>query len=923
MFVLMSFSYLLFSADTGIITGRVMDSETGKPLIGADVYLCGTELGAATDLNGEYTILNVPVGTYQVIAAYLGYNDFTYENVTVNAQDITHLDFSLQPTVIAATVHDYDYPPELIIDTWNTQNISYLYFAEQYHVVPVIHVNRGSIAHLPFTTLEQLLMLQPSTVQTDSGLHMRGGKHNEIVYYIDGIEIRVPNLGEQPAQINPSAIDVLSIIKGGLGAEYGNALSGIVNITTKQGGVKHHGNLYYLTDELFTSSKLNSGYNKYDFSISGPMPIMRRRLRYFVSGELLFSDANQTALYKVSSPRNDYCTQARMIYLFPNAKGRISISGFKSREQHMVWKPSCNDTMSELIYLFDRPMNRSKTRIVSAKFGYMLNAKTLMNLVVGTTHFDRVYGSRDLVWEDQNDQKWFNDYQLKNEHLIAYLLSETIPPRWILIDSMDFDQASHHSFRKDAYGIKGLFAYVEEFPVWSFWHNNDIQIRGDIIRSLGKYHETKTGFDFVKCDIRYYNRKAPPYSKNLYDFRFYHRNPYKLIGYLQDKINLVGIIANLGIRFDLFDANTFTLYSPHNMTWDSITYSDPIISVSPRFGVSLPVTHRMRFRFNYGHYYQIPPFDYMYNTSDTAVIRLLLYNGENVFSNISLKPEKLVAYEIGFENIYQRNIFFSFNAYYKDYDNLLQLRKVQALPDPYFQYFNDGHSTVKGIELMVKKRLPKTINFGIAYTLQYARGASAWAHTDYYTSDIEPPVINYWLDHDERHNIIANIDLAIPNDFSLSPFRNLTNSVIFSYHSGHPYTPEDLTGERLANVNTLRMPDYWNIDWKISRRLHIGSAKFVLSCLINNLFNTEQVIKIYPTTGKPDDHGDPVPSLAQFDFIPITSPYYSPQADYDHNGLITPPEFQSAYMTAINDYYLDPTYYNTGFRMRLGIGIEF
>jgi outer membrane receptor protein involved in Fe transport len=913
MFVLMSFSCLLFSADTGIITGRVKDEETGKPLIGAEVYLQRTELGAATDQNGEYFIFYVPAGTYKVIAAYIGYHEFTYDSVSVNAEDTIYLNFRLQPS--RPLIHWH--VPSLSIPYGKTQNISHLFFTGNYYRSST---NHEGIAHWPFTTIDQLLTLQPSIVQSDSGLHLRGGKYNDIVYYLDDMEIRVPNLGIQPALIAPSCIDKLSIIKGALNAEYGNALSGIVNITTKQGGVKHHGNLHYLTDEVFSRGKLNCGYNKYDFSLGGPI---MKRLRYFISSELMLTDAYQKALYQVTSPRNDYRTQARITYLFPNARGRISISGFKSREQHMLWKPSGSDTLSELIYLFDPPMQRSKTWIASAKFGYMLNSKTLINFLVGTTHFDRVYGSRDSIWEDQHDKKWFNDYRLKNEHFIAYLLSDTVPVRDILLDSMDFNEASSRSFHKDPYGIKGLFTYVEEFPAWSFWHNNNIQIRGDVVRCIGKYHETKTGFDLVRYDIRYYNREVPPCGRSLYDFRYYHRNPYKLAGYLQDKINLVGVIANLGIRFDLFNANTFTYCFPLDFWDDTLANSKAIVSISPRFGVSLPVTERMRFRFAYGHYYQIPPFDYMYNTSDTAVIRLLLSNGENVFSNISLKPEKLVVYEIGFEKIYRGNILFSFNAYYKNYDNLLQLRKVQALPDPYFQYFNDGHSTVKGIELMVKKRLPKTINFGIAYTLQYAKGASAWAHADYYTSDIEPPVINYWLDHDERHNILANIDFVIPKDFSLSPFRNLTNSIIFSYHSGHPYTPEDLTGERLANVNTLRMPDYWNVDWKINRRLHIGPAKFVLSCLINNLFNTEQIIEVYPITGKPDDHGDPVPSLDQFDYVPITSSYYSPQADYDHDGLITPPEFQFAYATAVNDYYNNPTYYNNGFRMKLGIGVDF
>ncbi|MGB3342144.1 MAG: TonB-dependent receptor [bacterium] len=911
--VLLNNSHFLFGEDTGIISGRVMNEETGEPLIDADVYLQSTGLGAGTDQNGEYLILNVPVGTYQVTSVYIGYHEFTYENIIVNTQDTIYLNFHLQPSEI----EPYHGPP-LNMDHSQTQNISNLFFTGQFYRHRADH---EGIADWPFTTVEQLLALQSGIAQTDSGLHIRGGKHNETVYYIDGMEMRVPNLGIQPAHIDPSAIDALSIIKGGLKAEYGNALSGIVDISPKQGGTKQNVNLHYLSDEIFSKDKMNFGYNKYDFSVSGPIPSIHR-LRYFISGKLLLTDAEQTGLYKVSSPRNDNQLYGRLIYLFPNARGRITISGFKSREQYMLWKPAGQDTMKELIYLFDRPMQRSKTWMASVKFGYMLNAKTLVNILIGMSHFDRVYGSRDFAWEDQNDQKWFNDYRFKNEHLIDYLLSETIPVRDVLFDSMTFIEPSNHSFRKDLYGIKGLFTYVEEFPVWSFWHNNDIQMRSDIIRCIGKHHEIKTGFDFVRYDIKHYNRKAPPYSKSLYDFRYYHRNPYKLAGYLQDKINLNGVTANLGIRFELFDATTSTL-RPELYYYDSVVYSDPIISISPRIGVSLPVSDRMRFRFAYGHYYQIPPFDYMYSTSDIAVIRLLLSNGENVFSNISLKPEKLVAYEIGFEKIYARNIFFSLNAYYKDYDYLLQLRKIQALPDPYFQYFNDGHSAVKGIELMIKKRLHEIINFGIAYTLQYAKGASAWAHADYYTSDIEPPVINYWLDHDERHNIVANIDLAIPNDFSLSPFQNLTNAIIFSYHSGHPYTQEDLAGERVDHVNSSRMPDYWNVDWKISRRVHIGTAKFVFTCLVNNLFNTEQIIQVYPITGSPDDQGYVLPSLAQFDYVPITSSYYSPQADHDHDGLITPLEFKFAYTNAVNDYYDNPTFYNNGFRMKLGIGIEF
>jgi hypothetical protein len=119
------------------------------------------------------------------------------------------------------------------------------------------------------------------------------------------------------------------------------------------------------------------------------------------------------------------------------------------------------------------------------------------------------------------------------------------------------------------------------------------------------------------------------------------------------------------------------------------------------------------------------------------------------------------------------------------------------------------------------------------------------------------------------------------------------------------------------------MPGYWNVDWKTERRIQIGSARLILAMLINNLLNTEQTIRVYSTTGKPDDHGYPIPPLTAFNSIPISSPDYSPQADFNHDGLITPVEMRQVYGTALTDYYRDPTQYRNPFRFRLGIGIEF
>ena len=113
------------------------------------------------------------------------------------------------------------------------------------------------------------------------------------------------------------------------------------------------------------------------------------------------------------------------------------------------------------------------------------------------------------------------------------------------------------------------------------------------------------------------------------------------------------------------------------------------------------------------------------------------------------------------------------------------------------------------------------------------------------------------------------------------------------------------------------------MDLKISKGIRIGPSKLVVSATVFNLLNWSQVFDVYNTTGLPDEHGLPDPSLGQFSHMPITSDRYSPQADFDHNGLITPSEYYDDYIAALDDYYDDPTNWKNPFRFLLGVGIEF
>ncbi|UCF70237.1 MAG: TonB-dependent receptor [candidate division WOR-3 bacterium] len=903
---------LLLAGDFGRITGRIVDRETGNPLAGADVMVTGTECGAATDENGAYAVLYVPVGTYAISASYIGYTPYEYISVVVHADQITRLNFRLSPAVIeVGGITSVAERPMIIVSETSTSRA----------------VTADEMKRLPATTLDEIVGLQPGVVQSYRGTHVRGGRPDEVMYYVDGIIAREPYYGQQSAILSYSTVEEITMVSGGFDAEYGDALSGIVNIATKEGGIKHTGALHYYTDEIFSGhDRVHYGYNRYEFSLGGPT-LLASRIRYFLSGELMLTDAYQEARYKVPSPRMDYRAQARLSYLLPNAKGKITLSGFNERRQWIYWDRYTDDPNTAK-YSDSKPMNRIKNWMASGKVNYMITPKTLVSLNAGITHYERALGARDYAWEDSAGRQWYDDYRLKAEHLIDYILDGTLPVRDVLVDSVlqyhiEPDNTGILALRHSPYGMDGWFFTYGDYNRWFYRQNDDYQMRFDLTHSSGKVHELKTGLDFVRYRCIFPYRGS---MRIIESWDYYDKRPYKIASFIQDKMDFGGLIARLGVRFDYFDPKAFTYAAPTDWENDSILRSKINHTISPRIGISLPVTDRMKFRFNYGHYFQFPYFDPYYLWTDTiAPVRIQVYRG-NFIGNITLEPQRTVMYEIGLETLLTDDVAFGFTAYFKDIYDLLQIREVLAIPSSYIHYVNVDYGNVKGFEINLNKQMSNMWALGINYTLQFAKGTAAdatewWYDNWYYGTSV--PVIDHWLDFDERHSIHANIDVELPGNFFFVPLQDFLSSIVIAFHSGFPYTPRDLRGNLLGEENSARMPGFWNVDLRLRRRFSIGPIDLVLNGIIYNLFNTEQVLYVYSTTGKPDDHGDPEPPLDQFGNVSISSYYYSPQADHSHDGLITPIEYKQEWIDMLADYYENPVYYNHGFRAQVGIGIEF
>jgi outer membrane receptor protein involved in Fe transport len=265
-----------WAGNTGKISGRVVDERTADPIPYASVQIQGTTMGAQTDDQGFYAILNVAPGTYTVRTSNVGYAELIQKEVEIRADQTTSLDFKLTASDIQGDTVIVIAPPEAInFNTVGTQRT----------------VSAAQIATLPVTTVDEVLSLQVGFVKQGDQLHVRGGRAGEILTIVDGVQVRDPlggrggfdGEGGSDAALNVAtqSIQEVNIIKGGFDAEYGNAQSAIVNITTREGSLSGtEGEVRYITDNFHLNSlnKYSFNYDRLQIAFGGPDPVLTKHI---------------------------------------------------------------------------------------------------------------------------------------------------------------------------------------------------------------------------------------------------------------------------------------------------------------------------------------------------------------------------------------------------------------------------------------------------------------------------------------------------------------------------------------------------------------------------------------------------------------------------------------------------------------------
>ncbi len=270
---LVALSSIAFAASTGKISGKVKDQSAGEPIVGANVLVEGTYFGSASDVDGNYFILNVPPGTYTVKCQVIGYKTYIKQNLSVNADLTARCDFPLDVEVIEGeTVIVEATRPLIQNDMTSSRNIK---TAEEIQTIPV-------------DDIEDIVGMTAGFVDG----HARGGRMDEVKYLVNGMPVTDPmgqgDLGSSEVEINIPELSIaeVNVTTGGFSAEYGNAQSGVVDVITKEGGSNYSGQVRYRTSNLgFEPFQDHHELQNVEFSLGGPVPGNLWGSRFFVAGE--------------------------------------------------------------------------------------------------------------------------------------------------------------------------------------------------------------------------------------------------------------------------------------------------------------------------------------------------------------------------------------------------------------------------------------------------------------------------------------------------------------------------------------------------------------------------------------------------------------------------------------------------------------
>ena len=777
-------------AQTQTVSGTVRDAETGETLPYASVLVLGTQIGAASNVDGYFVLLGVPADSLTLQVTYLGYQTALVE---IDARTLDG------PLTIEMT------PTATVLDEVTVTAESYQMMKTAEHVSQVT-VSPKDLAVLPnvgevdiFRSL-QLLPGISGTNEGSSGLFVRGGTPDQNLVLLDGMTVyHVDHFFGFFSAFNADAIKDVQVYKGGFPAKYGGRTSSVVDLTGKTGDANNF--------------QLGAGLNL--LSSNGVVEVpLGGRGSFLLSARRSYTDVLQTGLYTsiYETVTGEDITPEEQAGGFgggpggAGGRGGALGGGFRAPGQAFVqpdfyfydlnakltYLPSTVDVFALSVYNGQDYLDKSRDQSQNLGAGGQTNFN-VTNELLDVTDWGNVGVSGK--WSRQWSPRFYSNALMAfSQYFSEYDRNQFIERRDAETDTVTFsntfgtledNQVDDVTFRLD--------------NEWQATQNNKIGFGFQVTRS-------DVGYDFIRDD-----------TLTILDR---DQQALQAVAYLQDTWKPFSRLdLTAGVRAVYYDGTEETF-------------------LEPRFSFILGLSDHIKVKGAYGQYNQFVARVVNENITEGARDFWLLADGESVGVAGSTHYVFGASYEMA-------DWLFDVEGYYKDLTGLTEFSlRFQRSPGAFRpgaggvgieadELFFTGDGVAQGLEFLLQKKTGRHTGW-ISYTL------SEVEHTFPELNGGEPfPAL-----HDQTHEV------KVVNSLNLGRW---TLAATWTFATGKPYTaPESqyfitlLDGAEQSFIhvgekNSQRLPAYHRFDTAVHYKFDVGTSRVDVGLSVFNLYNRQNV----------------------------------------------------------------------------------
>ncbi|MFK7972514.1 MAG: TonB-dependent receptor [Bacteroidia bacterium] len=885
------------SAQTGTLSGKVTDSETGEPLPSAAVVIIGTYKGSNTKADGTFVIKDIKPGDYSIRVAYVGYTEKRFNGITITANKTTTLNASM--VEVGSTIDEVIIEGKAgLIDLESGRSET--------------DVSAADLAEMSANDVQDVVAMQTGVSENPDGVQIRGGRVYETEYLVEGISAQDPLAGTGfGLSVNTKAISNVKVITGGGGAEYGGGTAGVISTSIREGGDKIQWQGSWRRDNLGSNVNQGMSWNTDDVSLSlgGPVPFTKKKVTFFASGNMFLSD-------------NYFRSQANQLHssLFTNDSIWAPRQDNRwSNTVKLAWKlsPGMKLSLTNTHSLNINQSTRSLQIIGNDQIvrpGFQFNFSNALDNANTYTHNSNlsVLDLRGILGE-----KWSMSLTLGRLFTNLRADANGRPFRTETVDRI-FDPSSIVTGNIDVFNPDDEAVYVFPGPglinnggIATLWHDHYAQeytVKSKFTyKTKDKVHYLSLGFEhkeqtyqwidvqqpWVGAPIQVNDTLSTPSTSIGRSSDVWKASPGTGGVYVQDEIRYQGIIATLGVRLNYWAPGKFVdeaVANPDAPVLDPIreAYQKQTIPLFgrrwkgrllPRLNVSFPVTENNVLYFNYSHAMRLPHPRFVYAGLDPVLQDRSFLSS---LGNPNLNPEVTVSYEIGLKSQINKDLALSATAFYNDKFDYIVSRRIEVrdatgrFVEKTF-FINQDYARIRGLEVALTRRVGNSLRATLSGAYQIATGKSntaAESALQIRQQGFVNTTSEQFLAWDRPFDVklfVAYTPDSTQNigRFPLKGFRVTLNSTL---KSGLRYTPQ-----RLLRTNEISgRPEYEPIEdqpfaavsapwfWanlRISRDIFLGQRgrRVTFSFELENITNFQSAAIVNPVTGRGYELGDPTP----------------------------------------------------------------